>query len=187
MATLRRVPPEYVDYLLCRFIRAAGEVSGRIRMQKVAFLLGVGGAPLFQDYFYHLRGPYSPALANAVGRLVDQGLIDERAEELRPDVLQYRYKITQRGEECLQRFEAHPSVEDGVGLGNSYEPRFKELVRRNARELELAATVAYWKEQGYDWDKAIDITADLKRERKDSTALTNAALLARWAVGTAER
>lgn len=153
---------EFADYLLCRFVRAAGEVGGRMRMQKAVFLLGAQETPMFVDYFFHLRGPYSPALAGTLGYLVNQGLVTEQAEELAPDILQYSYRLTADGKEVLRKFEAHPSVRHAVALGKRYEQRFVSLVQRDVRELELAATVVYWRRLGYGHEHAVRITAQLK-------------------------
>jgi len=183
MARLRRVPQEHLEYLLCRFIRAAGQVQGRIRMQKVTFLLGAQGLPLFTDYFYHLRGPYSPALANTLGRLVDQGLIDEERVDVAPDMVRYDYRLSGHGAQVLEGFEPHPLVRGAVALGKDYEPRFLELVRRSVRELELAATVIYWTQLGYDLEEATQMTADLKSTTRDAAELKAALTIAREVLG----
>jgi len=178
MSALRRIPQEYVEYLLCRFVREAEEVQGRIRMQKVVFLVGEGDCPLFNDYFYHLRGPYSPALARTLGRLVDNGLLDEQTEDLGAERVQYHYKLSDRGGQVLERFERHQFLRGAVDLGNRYVPRFLGLASHRVRELELAATLAYWKKQGYSWKEAADITAELKAATQGSDELVSAKQLA---------
>lgn len=183
MATLRRVPQEHLQYLLCRFIRAAGEVQGRIRMQKVTFLLGAQGRPLFTDYFYHLRGPYSRALANTLGGLVHQGLIDEERVDVAPDMVRYDYRLSDHGAQVLEGFESHPLVRGAVALGKDCEPHFLELVRRSVRELELAATVIYWTRLGYDLEEATQMTADLKGTTRDAGELKAALTIAREVLG----
>lgn len=183
MATPRTEQEEHVEYLLCRFIRAAGEVKGRIRMQKTVFLLGAEGLALFRDYFYHLRGPYSPALANTLGRLADHGLVDETPERIADDMVQYRYRLSERGAQVLDRFESHPLGHGAATLGNQYEERFSELAQRAARELELAATVVYWRQFGYSLRQAASITADLKDSSPQRREFRDAMKLVREALG----
>jgi len=189
MAKVRRVPQEYVEYLLCRFIREAGEVQGRIRMHKAVFLLGAQGLPLFTDFFFHLRGPYSLALARALDRLVDQELIDEEAEQVGsdPEMVRYRYRLSSQGDKVLSRFESppwssHPMVGGAVSLGNNYAPRFLKLVELKVRDLELAAAVTYWNQQGYSWEEATHITADLKRCSPEGQELAGAVRFAKGIV-----
>ncbi len=170
MATLATLPDQFVEYLLCRLIRAAGGVPGRIRMQKALYLLGAQGRPLFSDFFIHRRGPYSPALANTLALLVQEDLLKEKPEQLTadPDVVQYRYSLSHTGEKALKSFEAMPGVRQWEKLGMKYERMFVQLANRNVRELELAATVLYWTRNGYTWDEAVKITADLKASKPSS-------------------
>ena len=181
MPALERLPQQYIEYLLCRFIRDAGEVQGRIRVQKAVFLVGAEKVPLFTDFFYHLRGPYSPGLARALGRLVDQGLIDERPEPIGPDpeTVQYRYRLSEDGGKVLEWFGSRPVVHGAVQLGDDCTPAFVRLVARKVPELELAATLVYWKQQGYEWDQAVEITADLKKSARESAQFNNALALAK--------
>lgn len=178
MTLRRRLPQEYVDYLICRFIYAAGQVKGRIRMQKAAFLLGTAGLPLFQDFFFHLRGPYSPALANTLGELVDSALLHEQREELGPEVVRYNYQLTEVGAAVLKDFEAHPSVRQAVDLGDHFQPQFVKFVGFEVRRLELSSSLLYWRGLDYDWDEAAAMTANLKGTNLGSTEMQEARRLA---------
>ena len=177
------MPREYADYLLCRFIRAADRVEGRIRMQKATFLLAPAGLRLFQDYFFHLRGPYSPALANTMGELVDQGLLKEDREELSPEFFRYDYQLSPLGGEVIDAFESHPLAVEAKELGDAHEARFVDLARRDVRQLELASSLLYWRDLGYDWDETLAMTAAAKRATARSPEMLEARALAEELAG----
>lgn len=184
MVTLPNLPEQSVEYLLCRFLRAAGEVRGRIRMQKAVYLLGARRRPLFGDFFFHLRGPYSPALSNTLALLAKEGLVAETAEQLSadPDVVQYRYQLSDIGRRAVEQFETQPAASELLELGDEYEPVFVRLVKHTVRELELAASMLYWLLNGYNADDALKITADLKACAPDSPDFVSAVDLARKAI-----
>lgn len=61
-----------------RIVRdAGGELKGRTRLQKVAFLLEITGLGDGFEFEYHRFGPYSEQLANAVSAAVILGTLSE--------------------------------------------------------------------------------------------------------------
>jgi len=152
------------EYLLCRLVRDAGEVKGRVRMQKAVYLTGLRLGPLFDDYFFHLRGPYSPALSRSLRTLVAAGLIREREEPLSPQggMIGYCYRPTPDGEQALKDFESLPTTRELVQRGAEYSEIFTNLVKREVRVLELAASILYWMRKGHDEEEAKRITIGLK-------------------------
>jgi len=54
----------------------------------------------FRRYFY---GPYSEELADIVDSMVGTGLLREWSELLGPDVVQYTYQLSDKGEELAEK------------------------------------------------------------------------------------
>lgn len=106
---------------------AGGELVGRTRLQKIAFLLQLGG---FQDVFpfeYRHYGPYSEELAQAMDVAVALGPVqeEERIADWGGKYSVYRYS----------------GVSDTISTDRA---RFVQKAKHiNAVELELAATAAY--------------------------------------------
>jgi hypothetical protein len=112
---------------------------------------------------------------------VQEHLLTEDPEQLSPDpdVVQYRYRLSDTGKQALKRFEAMPGVRQWEKLGMKYERMFVQLANRKVRELELAASVLYWIRNGYTSDEAVKITADLKASEPSSPELQGALDVAR--------
>ncbi len=120
---------------------SGGEVVGRTRLQKEAYLLDRCGANLQIPFTYHHYGPYSFELAN--------GWTDAAAED--------RITITENpGRHGVPystfKLNASPS-EDPDSLGDlmSEDARDKLEKMRQASDivLELAATIAFLWQRGY--------------------------------------
>ena len=126
-----------------------GELVGRTRLQKQAYLLHRCGGQFGLSFVYHHYGPYSFDLVD--------GLTDARAEqrvkiEERPGRYGVPYAIFKlTGDEPSER------------LGDLPAARARPLIRsmKNVSDivLELAATIVFLREEaGYSGDQAIEET-----------------------------
>lgn len=115
-----------------------GEVHGRVRLQKLGYLLQQSGfAPIRATRFaYHHYGPYSEQLAGALDQAVASGLIEEERRDQPSGRKLYAYKLRRE----------HPDYEY-----LKLSPADQDVVRKfmstgkgaHWRALELTATVVY--------------------------------------------
>jgi uncharacterized protein YwgA len=141
---------------------AGGEIVGKVRLQKVVYLLDQLGMQSGFSYEYHHYGPYSAELARAVDESVFSHRIDEIVRR-RTDGVPY----------SVFRLPAEANLEAAVGpVGElPIEPARRllaSMVGRDATVLELAATV--------HWLTSVEHVADWRKEltrRKGIKASTN--------------
>lgn len=123
---------------------AGGQLTGRVRLQKVVYLLDRLGLQSGFDYDYHHYGPYSRDLDSATADGRAFGLIEERHEHRQSDGAMYSV------------FELKGMATDEA-FGRLGRVRAGELVQlfkqTNITVLELAATVDWlWRKEGLnDW------------------------------------
>ena len=118
---------------------------GRIRLQKIAYLLKQLGAPIpFQFGYYHY-GPYASEMEKAAYDAKERGLINEKIRARKSDGAQYSI------------FMASDDTEKVKKLPSEYADRVAMLAEIDPVILELAAT-AHWLsevERVGDWEKEI--------------------------------
>lgn len=69
---------EFDEMKLARVIDACGRVDGRVKLQKIVYLLKTMGYDLpFDDFWIRQYGPYSRAVACSVDLLTSAGFVDE--------------------------------------------------------------------------------------------------------------
>ena len=123
---------------------AGGQIVGRVRLQKIFYLLDRLGLGSGFDYEYHHYGPYSAELADAVEDATAFGRIEERTGRRSYDGVPYSI------------FE-QPRVTPGPLLGAlSHADAVRALRRMQAEPatvLELAATIDWLRtqEQIHEW------------------------------------
>jgi hypothetical protein len=106
---------------------AGGELVGRTRLQKIAYLAQLAGFPLGFEFEYHHYGPYSEDLARGMDIATLVGVVgeEERQADWGGRYSIYRVKVSK----------------------NPPDPGRSAFVQRakiiDANELELAATAAY--------------------------------------------
>jgi len=133
-----------------------GRLVGRVRMQKIVYLLqqlGLKDAQSF-DFSYHHYGPYSADVDSAEWFADAFGLVRERRERRKSDGALYSvFELAEKGEEV-------PDLpEEFRALANT-------LSKENSVILELAAT-AHWLsevERVKDWKKEITLRKTWKVE-----------------------
>ncbi|MDC3416806.1 YwgA family protein [Aquibacillus salsiterrae] len=119
---------------IMKFFKASEEVVGRKKLQKMIYILKKCGVPFEEKYEFHFYGPYSEELTLRVEELCNLGFISE-VKEKEKNYYQYRYQVTEQGEEFLQ----HSIVELPV-----IDERIKVMKERSSRFLELVSTMLYF-------------------------------------------
>ncbi len=118
---------------------AGGQVVGKTRLQKIAYLLEEMGLGFGLDFDYHNFGPFSAELAFAVNDAEALGYLETREK--------YGYH-----EVPYTTFEALPEApkfEEDAKQSDRQEA-VKTMEEYSAVVLELAATAVYLERNGYD-------------------------------------
>lgn len=139
------------EVIVAAMLKAAGgQMVGRVRLQKVAYLLDRLGMESGFRFDYHRYGPFSRDLDNAIADAEAFGLVQEEFGRrkvdgarysifrLITDDFEYPEKIGQLSEAALERY-------------------LKTFAETNVTVLELAAT-ANWlveEEERDDWQEAL--------------------------------
>jgi uncharacterized protein YwgA len=168
-------------YQLAKLVDWAGTLRTRKRLQKVVYLLQAAGCPLEADYGLHHFGPYSPDVAQLTDEMAQAGLLEETRESNGVG-RQYSYRLTDRARQQLAALEENPQGRAWAEPLAGFEARARQLLRTDVRELEIAATIAYFRRQDNDWSSALEKTSRLKNLSADSPLLRTAEALARQMV-----
>lgn len=115
---------------------SGGQLEGRIRLQKSAYLLKMAGDPDFAraHFAYHHYGPSSRELSWALQEAVAAGMLKEVEEEGGEEQDRYCYVLTDFGRQWLGEY---------AGLQNGAGTIAAALQDAHWRALEFAATVLY--------------------------------------------
>jgi uncharacterized protein YwgA len=165
-------------YQLAKIVEWAGTIHSRKRMQKLVFLLQAAGCPLDADYDLHHYGPYSQDVARLTDGMVREQLLDERMEAHTYGE-QYSYRLSPESSRQIAAYEASPP---GSGLARqmaAFEPLARQLYETDLKELEVAATIVFFRKQGQDWPAAVAKTCQFKYLPADAPFLKKAEELAR--------
>lgn len=133
-------------FALAGLILAAGEIKGRVKMQKLVYLLQEMGFDLgFNGFTIRQHGPYDGALASATDSLVSFDLVDEEEEDLgginaygKP-IVRYNYRIKDSSKKLarkLGKIEGHESPE-------TFDKAASFLNEQESQVLEVAATIHF--------------------------------------------
>ncbi len=150
------------EYAIVKLIASAGCVDSRKRLQKCVYLLQLAGCELGAEYYLHLYGPYSRDVAEAIDYLASVEFIKEATRENDFWGIQYLYTITEKGREVLEKHEKKREGKEAVAKLKPFLDIFKELVQQDLLVLELAATIAFFKNKGFSWQEARDKTKSFK-------------------------
>ncbi|HEY8375676.1 MAG TPA: hypothetical protein VIK91_04265 [Nannocystis sp.] len=123
--------------VLAEVVRQLGVLQGRVRIQKIMYLLRRSHPPLLDgvNFFYHHYGPYSSEVAGSLSHALSWRVLEQRVESFDEEMQRYEYRL-------------------GSGAANSAEPldpASREIVTRvvktvdgeHWRTLELAATIDF--------------------------------------------
>lgn len=116
-------------------IRSAKEVIGRKKLQKMIYIAKRLSFPYREKFNFHFYGPYSEELTLQVEELVNMGFLDE-VKEKKGGYFQYRYQLTENGEEFLDLVTQK--------LPPSLDFCLIDMNEKSSRFLELVSTVLYF-------------------------------------------
>ncbi|QPC47760.1 YwgA family protein [Mangrovibacillus cuniculi] len=119
---------------LMKAFAASGEIIGRKKLQKMIYIAKKLSFPFQEKYQFHFYGPYSEELTLKVEELCNMGFIDE-VREKKGGYFQYRYTITENGQEFLSLYEEPVLNMEGC---------FQNMNEKSSRFLELVSTVLYF-------------------------------------------
>lgn len=107
---------------------AAGEITGRKKLQKMIYIAKKMELPFHEKFEFHFYGPYSEELTLRIEELCNFGFIEELKED-KGGYCQYRFKITDSGREFLES-DSHviPQLKECILNMNGQQARFLELV-----------------------------------------------------------
>ena len=139
---------------LMKVISSAGEIIGRKKLQKMIYIAKKLNLPFYEKYNFHFYGPYSEELTLRIEELCNLGFINE-VHEKKGGYFQYRYSLTEAGQEFLGHYELDlPPLEDFM----------LDLNEQNSRFLELVSTVLYF--EGLEKDEVKDKVFTLKSKQR---------------------
>lgn len=133
------------EFKLARVVDACGGIDGRVKMQKIVYLLKQMGYALpFDDFIIRQHGPFSRSLANTADMLSEGGFLREREEAIacyldREPVFQYSYSVEDAVRDLVRQHfdvqapEGKPTVEEVA----------TDLRQKDRPVLEVAATELY--------------------------------------------
>jgi uncharacterized protein YwgA len=144
--------PELDQLVVGAVALAGGELVGRIRLQKVIYLLDQLGMNSGAQFTYHHYGPYSEAVSDAVTDAKFWGRIKEAVNFRLADGAPYSSFKTDNTENPEPDQLGDLSAEDAM----RYLAKF---VGHTSTVLELAATVHWlaFKEERADWRNEIEV------------------------------
>lgn len=134
---------DFDEMKLARVIDACGGIKGRVKMQKIVYLVKAMGYDLpFHDFRIRQHGPFSREVACSADILTGP-VLDETREELGEDLVQYSYKVRESMKDLIKTSfpvtapKGKPPIEE-VG---------KELDKHEPKVLEVAATLVYLEQE----------------------------------------
>lgn len=133
-----------------------GEIVGRIRLQKIAYLLQQKGGGRVLFFTYHHYGPYSREFADALDRAVMLGEVNE-------DFRETGYGSTYSAFTWKKKSRKRPETVGSIPMAEA-QADIEKLKMQPSVILELAATI-HWlkvKEQVDDWREQLKIRKQLK-------------------------
>jgi len=148
-------------YFLVKLVSSVAQVDSRMRLQKCLYLLQVAGCELEAEYCLHYYGPYSHDVAGSVDKLSSIGALGALKETATPNSagIRYSYEITDTGKKLLADYEQTAEGKKALESVEAYVARFGELARVPLRRIELAATIAFYRQRGESWSEAANLTA----------------------------
>lgn len=119
---------------LLAVLKETGEIVGRKKLQKVIYIMKKLNLPFHEKYEFHFFGPYSEELNLKVEEMCHLSFVEE-VKEKKSGYYQYRYTLTEKGEEFLNMSPYALPVTKELLL---------DLNGQSARFLELVSTILYF-------------------------------------------
>jgi uncharacterized protein len=125
-------------------VEAGGEIAGKVRFQKIVYLLDQLGFESGFEFEYHHYGPYSAELTDAISDEISFGNIDLQEKRRKSDGVPY----------IVYKLANHNSKDGGSIRELNLSSAIAAMQAATATVLELAAT-AHWLavyEKKADWE-----------------------------------
>jgi uncharacterized protein len=135
--------------VLASIVTETGRIEGRVRLQKLCYLLQQISVPQLRDVWfrYHHYGPFSEDVAGVLQQAVFTHIIDEKIESFEDEWQRYEYTPGAKAKAYVAQLDS-----DSRRLIREVVDAVKDA---HWRELELAATVDYLeKNEHLDSDEA---------------------------------
>lgn len=123
--------------VLAEVVAQLGVLQGRVRIQKIMYLLRRVEPPLLDgvNFFYHHYGPFSSEVASSVSSALSWRVLEQHIESFDEEMQRYEYRLG-------------PGIKDSAApLDEEYRAVVTDVVRyvenQHWRTLELAATVDF--------------------------------------------
>lgn len=132
----RRSPEERAKWILTLLQAMGGEIRGRLRLQKLMFLLKhEHGAELPYEFIPYIYGPYSADIFEDLAALRDEGLLDLKGEvpwpmEMIGQTTGTSYSLTKKGKERAGELYEKLSDEEKRALSS-----LKKFAKMSNREI----------------------------------------------------
>ena len=173
-------------YELAKLVAWAETLRSRKRLQKVVFLLQAAGCSLDAEFILHHFGPYSEHVARLTDELVRHHLLKETATDNSVGQ-QYSYQLYEGVGEKMRQLEATESGRQLAQEMATFENLAKLLLKEDLKDLEVAATMMYLRQQGLDWPEATEKACAFKKIPADCPLSVRAERLARSVEESAQR
>ena len=148
-------------YQLAKLVEWAGILRSRKRMQKITFLLQAAGCPFGADFILHRYGVYSQEVARQSDEMVQSNLLEEESE---PNQVgqEFYYKLTDRAKQQIVDLEKTPKGRKMSQELAAFKETAEGLLKEDLWEIEVASTIVYFRQQGYEWQEAVERTCKFK-------------------------
>jgi uncharacterized protein YwgA len=158
---------------LAAALKTSGILEGRIRIQKIAYLLQQKGLQELSevDFVFHHYGPYSEEVSSVLSQAVAADIIIEQVVSFDDEWQRFEYSLAPKGADYLSLI--------GQESMSVIESVVDETKSQHWRTLELAATVLFFqKRDGLDMAEAMGRALSLKPachgyEKKTMAVLTS--------------
>lgn len=157
-------------YYILKLIESSdAKITGRKRLQKLAYIMKNERFPIPQNFIYYHYGPYSQELNATVSELTASGLLTETNTPQG-----YEYKLTDDGKAFINLLEKNKLVEK-YEVDNKTKRMIKLIEKNNPSLLELASTILFLQNYGESlegaFSKALELKPHLKTHVKDTKKL----------------
>lgn len=119
---------------IVQFIKLAGEVTGRKKLQKMVYIAKKMNFPFQEKYQFHIYGPYSEELTLRVEELCNMAFLSEKMED-KGSYVQYTYACTEEGRQFLLTME---------NTNTKLDQCIERLNDKSSRFLEMVSTLLYF-------------------------------------------
>ena len=157
-------------YHLAKLVDWAGMLKSRKRLQKVVFLLQASECPFGADFYLHHYGPYSEEVARLTDEMVREKLLVETSEG-QAGYERYNYRLSDDAKHQLTELEAGSRGDKMKAELTAFEVKAQAFLAADLKDLEYAATIVYFQQQGNDWETSVEKATTFKKDDSVKNAL----------------